>query len=74
MPPKKYQQTGGASHSQIGRAAAKRTHTSGATRQDLNKIVHSADKDPHKHGHNPYADPTATYDPQAEKALKRANA
>jgi hypothetical protein len=38
-------------------------------RAALGKMIHSADSDPHKHGYNPYADPTKTYDPVAQKDL-----
>merc|ERR1712146_843889 len=42
----------------------------GKDRQELQKIKHSNDINPHKVSHNPYADGhTNTYDPQAQKVL-----
>ncbi len=48
-----------------------RTHVTGQDRKDLNHIVHSGDRDPHKHGTNPYADKTNSYDPEAQKTIDR---
>ncbi len=42
-----------------------RDYVTGKDRNDLNKIVHSGDRDPHKHGHNSFADKTNSYDPKA---------
>lgn len=69
-----WNQSGGASAQQKGRAAEMRTFVSGSARSDLNKIVHSGDKDPHKYGKNQFADPSNSYDPKAQKALNKAQA
>ena len=59
----------GASLTQIGTAAVLRTRFHGPTRKTLNDITHSGDENPHKHGHNPFADHTVTHDPNAQAVL-----
>jgi hypothetical protein len=63
---------GGADIQQKGLSAQIRTYLP-AGNEDLYKelsfIVHSGDRNPNSHGHNPYADPTNTYDPTAESAV-----
>lgn len=66
----------GASALQKGRAVELRTERrlDSSMRRDLNWIVHSSDPDPHKRGHNPFADPTKTYDRKAQKVIAAAKA
>jgi biopolymer transport protein ExbD len=72
-----YYQSGNSNHhcsiQQLGDAAAIRTHVPpGELRTQLNQIVHSADKNPHLHGQNPYADPSLQYDARAQKVIDQA--
>ncbi len=50
---------------QIGEAAQLRDHTTGKLREQLNQIVHSEDRNPHKYGNNPFAGKPGIYDPEA---------
>jgi hypothetical protein len=62
----------GADAKQVGLAAELRHgHLSPEDRETCNFIIHSGDKDPHKRGHNQYADPTKSYDPKAQEALDK---
>jgi hypothetical protein len=59
-----------ADHSQIGKASALRSHAANREdKQTLNMIVHSPDVNPHKYGHNRFADPYTEYDPKAQAAI-----
>lgn len=62
---------GCASAQQVGDAAQIRFggNLDPADRNTLNQIIHSADANPHQRGHNPYADPTKSYDPKAQAAI-----
>ena len=64
----------GACDTQMGRSAALRTYfpVGSQMRNDLNKIVHAADKNPHKYGENIFADKTCTYDPKAQVVIDNA--
>ena len=42
-----------------------RDYVTGKDRKELNKIVHSGDRNPNKYGTNSYADKTNSYDPEA---------
>jgi hypothetical protein len=62
----------GASTYQKGEAAELRTFADKPTYKELSFINHAGDKDPHKHGQNPYADSTNTYDPAAQVVIDAA--
>ena len=63
-----------ANKEQKGSAAELRTHVNRNHSKNLSFIVHSGDKNPHKHGHNAFADPKNEYDPKAEEVIKQAEA
>lgn len=67
-------QTGGASPTQKGEAAGLRTYVDKKTSKELSDIVHSGDRNPHKHGYNKYADPTNSYDEEAQTVIDAAAA
>ena len=60
-----------ASSTQKGKAAElrHRVDPNGPLRKHLNMIVHSGDKNPHRYGDNPYADPSNSYDLSAQVAI-----
>lgn len=67
-----YRQPMFANADQVGQAAALRHgDLEQEDRQTVNQIIHSGDPNPHKFGHNPFADPTKSYDPKAQEALDR---
>ena len=64
--------TGGASSNQKGQAAELRGqhNLTSSERTTCNQIVHSGDtKGPYSQTHNPYRDPTNSYDSNAQKKL-----
>lgn len=61
-----------ASTLQKGQAAELRTFVDNkADYQALSYILHSGDDNPHKYGHNPFADSTNSYDPKAQEVIDR---
>ena len=57
---------------QVGQAAELRHgDLSAEDRRTCGLIIHSGDKDPHKHGYNRFADPSKSYDPKAEAELQK---
>mmetsp|Transcript_37646 Transcript_37646/g.60712 ORF Transcript_37646/g.60712 Transcript_37646/m.60712 type:complete len:85 (+) Transcript_37646:102-356(+) len=55
---------------QKGQAAEGRYYsTIKETRESMSKIVHSSDPNPHKYGHNEFADPNNKWDPKAQKVI-----
>jgi hypothetical protein len=62
---------GGATATQKGICAELRTYIENDDNlyRALSFIIHSGDKNPNKHGDNPYADPTNSYDDSAESAI-----
>ena len=64
-----------ATATQKGEAAEMRTYvTDKATFAACSNVVHSGDQNPHKHGPNPYADKTNSFDPAAQKVIDSAKA
>ena len=71
---------GGATDTQKGNAASMRTYINenivGKKNEclfrDLSFLVHSGDRNPHLAGFNKFADPTNTYDPEADPLLATA--
>ncbi len=61
-----------ASAHQKGEAAELRSYADKSTYKELSFINHSGDANPHKHGHNPYADNTNSYDPKAQVVIDAA--
>lgn len=70
-----YQNTRSANADQVGQAAALRHgELSQEDRRTVNQIIHSGDRNPHMCGPNPYADPTKSYDQNAQEALNKISA
>lgn len=70
---KKTRKQGGASVNQIGKAAMMRSWLSDdILRQQLNDIVHSADKPSRFNEHNAFKDISASHDPALDTILNRA--
>jgi len=65
---------GGAAIQQIGEASLLRSWVGSEDKKILNRIVHSADEDPHssagRTGYNEFADVVGYFDPQAQEALQ----